>query len=166
MERGMTVVGHCQLLRSGAWEVSSYTCFPSGFLNKFQRHLKVYPVGWVNRPWWTAPSACTDSRMGLDSAPASSMGRSVSERGYSWAQRPLKSHAENFVYKVDSVGTSHQEKKKPHGQYYIIQINLLIGDFPVEETLHHAEASKNKPGTCICSKHKKSLDELLVTFFG
>lgn len=65
-------------------------------------------------------------------------GRSVSARGYSSAQRPLKSHAENFVYKVNSVGTSHQEKKKPHGQYYIIQINLLIGDFPVEETLHHA----------------------------
>lgn len=64
--------------------------------------------------------------------------RSVSARGYSSAQRPLKSHAENFVYKVNSVGISHQEKKKPHGQYYIIQINLLIGDFPVEETLHHA----------------------------
>lgn len=35
----------------------------------------------------------------------------------------------------------------------------------MEETLHHAWGSKNKPGTCICSKHKKSLDELLVTFF-
>lgn len=34
----------------------------------------------------------------------------------------------------------------------------------MEENLHHAWGSKNKPGTCICSKHKKSLDELLVTF--
>lgn len=29
-------VGHCQLLQSQAWKVSSYTCFPPGFLNKFQ----------------------------------------------------------------------------------------------------------------------------------
>lgn len=28
-------VGHCQLLQSQGWTVSSYTCFPSGFPNKF-----------------------------------------------------------------------------------------------------------------------------------
>lgn len=33
MEQGM-VVGHCQLLQSTAWEVSSYMCFPPVFLKK------------------------------------------------------------------------------------------------------------------------------------
>lgn len=33
MEQGM-VVGHCQLLQSTAWEVSSYMCFPAVFLKK------------------------------------------------------------------------------------------------------------------------------------
>lgn len=154
-------VSHSQLLQSQAWRVRSYT-----FSFRLSQQIS-------NRGTWKCIHLC-ESRVlcgqcqqtGWDWAlPTGSLGTSGSQRGHSWAQQPLKSHADSSVYRVNSVGTSHQKKKKPHGQYYIIRTNILIGDFPMEETLHHAWGSKNKPGTCICSKHKKSLDELLVIFF-
>lgn len=58
-------VGHCQLLKSQAQRVSSYTCFPSRFLNKFQTEALESITVHVSQETSTGSAG---SRMGLDTA--------------------------------------------------------------------------------------------------
>lgn len=78
MEQGMTVAGRCRLLWSSAGEVSSYMCFPSGFLNKFQTEaLKSIS----SRMSQQTSASSTDSRIGLAAACRQRRQKEVCQRG-------------------------------------------------------------------------------------